>query len=293
MLDSHPDIAFRYESEFFVELLSDGDDGAWPELDAYDAFLARQRWVSGARPVVDRSLDYPALVRSFLEQHRDRAGKRFVGATVHKHFDRLLRIWPDARFIHLLRDPRDVAQSCVAQGWYGNVWHACDRWLDAERCWDRVCERVPLDRRIEVHYEDLVSRPVFELTRIGEFIGPGFDPEMLSYPARSSYGPPQSSLANQWPRRLTPLEVQLIEARTAFLLEDRGYRLSAHPRLTPNAITRAVLTLHNRVGENAARLRSLGPRLWLEHAIAKRVGPPAWSEAVERRVHEVQNERLD
>jgi hypothetical protein len=57
---------------------------------------------------------------------------------VHRHYDRLLRLWPEARFIHLVRDPRDVASSCIGMGWAGNVWTGVTRWIEAERLWDEV-----------------------------------------------------------------------------------------------------------------------------------------------------------
>src|SRR5688572_23588798 len=101
MLDSHPELAFRYEFELAVEAMP--DDERFPELDAYYEFLSNLRWV-GAPPRIDRTLDYPGLVRSFLEQKRVADGKRRVGAIVHKHFVRLPRIWPDARYVHLVRD---------------------------------------------------------------------------------------------------------------------------------------------------------------------------------------------
>lgn len=117
MLDSHPELAFRWESEVLVEKV--GDDGAFPDLAEYHEHLRMYRFVE--KPAIDPSLDYAALVRSILEQKRVADRKPRVGAVVHAHFDRLLFIWPDAIFIHLVRDPRDVAQSVVEMGWEGEA----------------------------------------------------------------------------------------------------------------------------------------------------------------------------
>ena len=65
---------------------------------------------------VDETLTYPDLVRSFLQQKKVWDDKPIVGATVHKFFDVTQTIWPDARYIHIVRDPRDVARSCVVIG---------------------------------------------------------------------------------------------------------------------------------------------------------------------------------
>jgi len=45
---------------------------------------------------IDRSLNYPELVNSFLEQQRDRQNKQIIGATVHRHYERWVKIWPTA-----------------------------------------------------------------------------------------------------------------------------------------------------------------------------------------------------
>src|SRR4030095_2960604 len=96
---------------------------------------------------VDRSLDYPGLMKSFVSQYGRRSRKPIHGATCHKHFDRLLRIWPRARFVHLMRDGRDVARSCIGMGWSGNVWCGAQRWIDAEELWAGLAERIDPARR--------------------------------------------------------------------------------------------------------------------------------------------------
>ena len=40
-----------------------------------------------------------------------------ISLNVHRNADRAIRIFPQARFIHLLRDPRDVALSAIGMGW--------------------------------------------------------------------------------------------------------------------------------------------------------------------------------
>ena len=80
-----------------------------------------------------------ALVNDFLRQKQAASGgKPHVGATVHRHFERLRFLWPDARYIHLVRDPRDVARSVVQKGWAGNIYQASEFWIQAENCWDSL-----------------------------------------------------------------------------------------------------------------------------------------------------------
>jgi len=169
MLGSHPKIAWCNEFEYAVDRISQSGD--WPNLDEYYEWLASHRIFLATGFEIDRSLTYPQLVNSFLVQKRDLEHKPIVGATVHRHFDRLLRIWPDARFIHLLRDGRDVARSCIGMGWAGNVWTGVGRWIEAECLWEQLSQIIPAERKIEVTYETLISEPVNTLTRLCEFIG--------------------------------------------------------------------------------------------------------------------------
>src|SRR5690242_9279390 len=113
MLDHHPEIAFLHEFE--VAVLTMPARGGFPTREALLAFLRTHR---SPRFVfdVDERLDAPALLRAMLEQKRTRDRKPRLGATCHVHFDRLLRLWPEASFIKLVRDPRDVARSSIGMG---------------------------------------------------------------------------------------------------------------------------------------------------------------------------------
>ncbi|MEM9735225.1 MAG: hypothetical protein AAF908_01295 [Pseudomonadota bacterium] len=57
---------------------------------------------------------------------------------LHRHLDRALQIFPGTPVVHMLRDPRDVARSCIGMGWAGDVYHGVDGWIDTERGWDRA-----------------------------------------------------------------------------------------------------------------------------------------------------------
>ncbi len=85
---------------------------------------------------------------------------------------RIDALLPLSKFIHMVRDPRDVAASMLkmrfgandavtaALDWTGNL----GAWLASERL-------VPEHRRFEIRYEDLCADPERELTRIAGFLG--------------------------------------------------------------------------------------------------------------------------
>ena len=92
---------------------------------------------------------------------------------------------PEARFIHVIRDGRDVALSVLDRTVRDDVDAA-----EVARRWRRKIERAhedrpKLDHYLEVRYEDLVADPRPALERICEFIELPFDEAMLDYHERS------------------------------------------------------------------------------------------------------------
>jgi len=295
MLDWHPQLAFLQEFEYAIERMPDSQD--WPDLRQYLLYLETDRIFQEARRLVgftiDASLDYPHLIDSFLRRKRDHDGKPLVGATVHRHFDRLLRIWPDARFIHILRDGRDVGRSCIEMGWAGNMYTAVERWIDAETLWANLSRDIPADRRIEVRYETLVSEPEATLTQLCAFLGLPYDPVMLDYPKDgSTYGPPTPQMIGQWRRKLPPEQVRLAEARIGTMLAERDYEPSGYPPLEVTPAVERQLRLQSRWYSAMFRRRRFGTALFLADMLTRRVGPRTWQASVRRRLNAIENQYL-
>ena len=92
MLDHHPEIAFEKEFDFVVTEVS--DTGELPAAKAYREWITGVR---GANYALDPALGYRELVNDFLRQKQAASGgKPYVGATIHRNFDRLRFLWPDA-----------------------------------------------------------------------------------------------------------------------------------------------------------------------------------------------------
>jgi Sulfotransferase family len=94
----------------------------------------------------------------------------------------LARMFPDSRFIFLIRDGRDVAKSFQARRWMGRWLHNNTReWtraLEYYQCW---IDQELRERILEVRYEDLVLETEATLRRICRFIGEEFQPQMLAW----------------------------------------------------------------------------------------------------------------
>ncbi|PSB03827.1 sulfotransferase [Merismopedia glauca CCAP 1448/3] len=274
MLDHHPQLAWCNEFEYVVDLVA--SDGEWPKLEQYYEWLEIHRIFQATKFTIDPDLNYPQLVNSFLLQKLERTGKPLVGATVHRHFDRLLHIWPDARFIHIIRDGRDVARSYIDMGWAGNVWAGATGWIEAEQLWQKLSSAIPPERRTDVIYEDLIAEPEKTLTRLCEFIGIPYDSQMLTYPEDTTYDAPNPKLTQQWRRKLSENEIQLTESRMADMLVERGYDLSGLPSLEVTPSMEQNLKFEDWWGRFKFRVKVYGLPLVLSAYLAKRLGVKSW-----------------
>lgn len=102
-------------------------------------------------------------------------------------------LWPTARFLHIIRDGRDVASShlrTVPDWGYPTIDDTAYKWSNlvlAARL------RAPVDRYLEVKYERLVTEPESECRRICDFLGVPFDEGMVRH-----HEQPHSLHANSW-----------------------------------------------------------------------------------------------
>jgi hypothetical protein len=274
MLDGHPEISWPCDFDFALDWPA-ARSGEWPDLIDYWNGLAESQQARASRVVIRADLDFPRLVRSLLDQLAARTRKPICGVTAHRNFGRILALWPDARFIYLLRDGRDVARSHVEMGWAGNVWAAASAWREAESEWRHLCSDVRPVRRLELRYEALVRAPQRELTRICDFLDVTYSPEMLDYPARTTYVASDPRLAESW-RTLSERELAWLEREIGAELLARSYAPSrVRPAWLP-APRRLALMLGDRLGSarfGAHRYRTLR---WAQHRVARhfRVATP-------------------
>ncbi len=208
-----------------------------------------------------------------------------------------MRIWPNARFIHIVRDGRDVARSQLELGWVGNVYTGVQAWIDAERLWEKVREVVPASRRIDLKYEDLVTDAEGELTRICDFLDLSYDPAMLRYNEDSTYDSPDPRLIAQWRRKLSRDAVRLAESRISEMLVERGYELSGHKPLKVSTLQERLIRIDDRRNRLAARRRLYGTSLFTAELLARATAPAYraltnFRKQVRERINEIERSTL-
>ena len=150
---------------------------------------------------------------------------------------------PDALFIHMIRDGRDVALSMHREGWIAPFpWDRRHGLLAAALHWKWKVERGIRDgsgldgHYLEVHFEELVTTPPEILARISNFIAQDLDENQIRQRSVGTIAVPNSTFLEEirssnfrpvarWRRMLAPKELETVEAAVGPLLRDLGYAL--------------------------------------------------------------------
>ena len=216
-------------------------------------YIYEQQWnFQKAKPFYSRVYSW------LMMQHFD-ADLRFAEKTPRNCFliDFLAWAFPDARFIHIIRDGRDVALSHSKKPWllasqttsgkvepggypYGpspRFWVEPDRrkefeaTSDVHRCiwsWRRFTEsalesvvKLPPDRYHEMRYETLVNAPIEEAERVLDFLSIS-NPHScnLLYEAIAKASP---NSVGQWKKELSEDQLKQIELEAGTLLRELNY----------------------------------------------------------------------
>ncbi|MFG1851379.1 sulfotransferase family protein [Actinomadura geliboluensis] len=261
MLHSHPGIAFPSETRFvhvayerrhefgdleqeanrraLAEWITGGADTKFPVLDL-DAARVVEEIVHGP-PTLGSAL--AAVFRAYARRH----GKPRWGDKRPSYFRRvpmLQRMFPDAQFVHLVRDGRDAVSSLMRMPWFkGDLYAAALTWREAVDTGRRLGERLGPDTFYEFRYEDLVAEPEDALRGLCAFLGEEYDPVMTqayrharqTVPSSRkwhlrTHEAPNTRQVGAWRDRMADWEADLVEHVLADRLRHHGYELTGVPR---------------------------------------------------------------
>ncbi len=279
MVNHHPLLSNPGEMDFLFE--PPPLKNAAPDLDCYLHEISFNRVFRAAGFKPKPELGHAGMIRDMVAGLRTPGRK--LSINIHRNFSRIPAIFPAARYVHLVRDPRDVSRSAIGMGWAGNVYHGVDHWTQSERDFERLAAAVPPDRIHEMRNEALIADPVGELTRLCAFFGVPYDPAMLSYPATTTYAAPDPALIGQWRRQMSPREVGLVEAKVGAMLTDRGFEPSGHSPVRPGPLGLFQLRMEDRWNRWRLMARRQGLLLLFADMIARRLPPSPLTDLIRRR----------
>jgi hypothetical protein len=250
LLASHPNISMVRRTNmwrYFHERYGDLSDPA--NLDRCLDEMLRYRRMRHLQPDGERIRreflegppTYGRLFALFHQHNAQRVGRsRWGDKSLHTELfaDSVFQEFPDARIIHMLRDPRDRYASVSRRNGQelDRVGPATARWLVSARAGRRNADRYR-DRYRLVRFEDLARDPDSTMRAVCRFIGEPFFEEMMSMNAvpehRDAGG--NSSFADGTPGSistrpvgryrevLTPEDIAFIQLAAGRELEHAGY----------------------------------------------------------------------
>jgi hypothetical protein len=243
------------------------------------------------RARMDKAASLGAALAAPFAAYAERLGKARWGDKrpfYYSFVDELDRLYPDAQFVHVVRDGRACAASLKRPPFdYGSE-RAMVTWLNAVHSCRRAGERLGPERYHEVRYEDLVADPEASLRAMCGFLGEDFDPAMLApeevvdlvVPAgfeqhgQIKAGVNAASVA-KWRQELSAGEVATMESVGGDWLRTFGYGVAGG---RPPPVTAARVRLgHWRYVRNLSRWRAREAKLHAEEPpVAATVDASTW-----------------
>jgi hypothetical protein len=267
ILDAHPQLAVCPESCWIVYYYQKKvgltpDGRITPEiidrLFEYHKFYRMKQDRQDLEKLLSRGepISYADFVSGIFDAYADDYGKPLAGDKTPdyvRNLEVLHQLWPKAKFVHLLRDGRDVALSAI--NWKRKAtklrslfptWN--EHPLATAAAWWKWYVAPARERGrslgsstyYELRYEELVAQPEKECAGLCAFLGLPFDAAMLRFhegrmrfepelDAKNSWLPITPGLRN-WRQEMALEDVELFEAVAGGLLEELDYRRTfPHP----------------------------------------------------------------
>ena len=251
MLDRHSELAVPDES-YFVPQLADrhlrrvDPDAFVDDLRRLNTLAEWDVPLNKVRARLSPAMPIGAAIATVYAVYAEEQGKRRWGDKTPMYMQnlRLLeKLFPDALFVHLIRDGRDAALSflelpaqLVTKTWMHPrtpAEFAC-QWRTEVAAARRLGQRIG-SRYLEVRYEELVGDVEGVLRRICDFAWLGYEPAMADYagnvdvsakPHQQRLREPPTKGVRDWHQQMSRADVAAFEHVAGDLLRKLGYETS-------------------------------------------------------------------
>jgi hypothetical protein len=268
MLHRHPRIAVPPETRFVLPTydrrLAFGDLRRRSSRRALARFIVRTRGHAFRDLGLDRRRTIREIVQGpptlgsalgiVLREYARRFGRERWGDKrpfYHQRIEVILRLFPDAQLVYLVRDPRDCLASLKRMSWWEHdTFYAAAAWAAAIDHLDAASRRWP-GVVIPVQYERLVADPPQELRSVCARLGEDYDPAMtepealapLAVPGRKHWHeytrvPPTTSRVGRGLAELEPWELALCDAVLGSRMRRYGYEPAGAGRASLSDVLR-------------------------------------------------------
>jgi Sulfotransferase family len=249
MLDAHPELAIPPEAYGVAPILRLGPTAPCDIDEIVRRFGTDKYFADWQLPIERletlrtdaRVVTHADAVAGLYHLYAAHHGKARYGDKTPSHtqdIELLATSFPQARFVHIVRDGRDVAASVLSLDF------GASEFAEASRRWKRKVLRghrygltLGPERYRMIHYEALVADPEAILRSVCEFFGFEFRSEMLSYNERAEQllegvrdtghiqgirRPPTVGLRD-WHVDLAPRQIAVFDEVAGDALDELGY----------------------------------------------------------------------
>ncbi len=180
------------------------------------------------------------LIERLYFSYCDKGGKKIWGDKTPSFFrkiDILFRLFPDAKFIHIVRDGRDAFDSFrkVDQTKNNSAVMAIDWDYKLFRI-EKSFKKLPIDNRVTVRYEDLLEDTEKALRTICSVIGVDYEINMVNfYKAADNYigahhsklifSPVNKNNRYKWKKNLSLKELKVFNVLAGYYLKKYNYEV--------------------------------------------------------------------
>lgn len=264
ILNTHPQISVAPESQFIMFLRRRYQNTDWSESKiekfSRDLWLEERMENWHLEPEVlkqellkhNENAEFATLCKEVYYQYglsKQKEHLKVVGdknphyALYLKH---LINLYPNARFVHIVRDPRDTILSYKAVNFDADHTSTlANRWNIYNKAILKFSRNMP-EKFHFLRFEDLLANPEETLTKLCGFLGVEYDPEMLNFYKKEQdweagfrknlKNPLDPKKAFRWKQDMSPANIQYASAITrkmaiAFGYEMPGVKLAGLRRL--------------------------------------------------------------
>lgn len=188
------------------------------------------------------------------------------------HIPWLAEAFPQSKFVHVIRDGRDVATSLLKAGWVSSFLEAAHRWRERVEAGRTTGKALGRERYYELRYEHLVMQPEETLKSLCGWLGLEYVPQMKCYYENAAdyiitnwqlhemaTKPIDPSRAYTWKQNLARREIADFESVAGDLLRELDYEVSgAKVQFWLRGIRLGIQSLKPHLKKTPEILRKLG-----------------------------------
>lgn len=248
LLNSHPHLAIPNETHFIPKLyLAYGEPQSLTEVKKIFQWIEKTSYfrrfqIELKSDDLNNCQTFSDIIYLIFNAYAQKQGKKRWAdktPTYLNHMQLLLKIFPNAKFIHLIRDGRDVALSMIPLVFsHNNIYTAAWGWKNTVNKGIKQSRSIPQGQYLEIRFEDLILETEKTMKNLCQFIDEPYTSDILKATRSGDYQHmsgtilPVADLSkiNQWENKMSIKDQMIFESVAGDLLAQLGYRIIHQPK---------------------------------------------------------------